>query len=86
MKQAQDDFNAKSASMNDDEKEAYSEQLEQGLQQKKIELLNAVRDKVNGAVKEVADAKGLTIVIDKSVTIYGGQDITDDVLKKITGK
>ncbi|WP_407635975.1 hypothetical protein [Propionispira raffinosivorans] len=42
--------------------------------------------KVNVAVKEVADSKGLAIVVDKSVTIYGGQDITDDVLKKITDK
>jgi len=28
----------------------------------------------------------LTVVVDKSVIAYGGQDITDDVMKKITGK
>jgi hypothetical protein len=41
---------------------------------------------INAAVKMVADAKGLTIVVDKNTAVYGGQDITDDVLKKITGK
>ncbi|WP_215831497.1 OmpH family outer membrane protein [Pelorhabdus rhamnosifermentans] len=86
VKQAQDDFNAKSATMKDDEKKAYSQQLEQGLQQKQQELINAIRDKVNAAIKVVAEDKGLTVVVDKSVIAYGGQDITDDVLKKITGK
>lgn len=86
IKQAQDDFNAKSASMNDQDKSALSQQLTQGLQQKQQDLINAIRDKVNAAIKAVAEAKGLTVVIDKSVIAYGGQDITDDVLKKITAK
>jgi outer membrane protein len=86
VKQAQDDFNAKSANMNDNDKKALSQQLEQGIQQKQQELINAIRDKVNAAIKAVADDKGLTVVVDKSVIAYGGQDITDDVMKKITGK
>ncbi|VBB09368.1 chaperone protein skp [Lucifera butyrica] len=86
VKQAQDDFNAKSANMNDQDKKALYQQLQQGLQQKRMELLGAINDKVDAAIKEVADAKGLTIVIDKSQVVYGGQDITDDVMKKITGK
>ncbi|MBU2703247.1 outer membrane protein [Sporomusaceae bacterium BoRhaA] len=86
VKQAQDDFNAKSANMNDQDKKALSQQLQQGLQQKQQELINAIRDKVNAAIKAVAEDKGLTVVVDKSVIAYGGQDITDDVLKKITGK
>jgi outer membrane protein len=86
VKQAQDDFNAKSASMNDNDKKALSQQLEQGIQQKQQELINAIRDKVNAAIKAVAEDKRLTVVVDKSVIAYGGQDITDDVMKKITGK
>ena len=35
------------------------------------------------AVKSVADAKGLTVVIDKNAVVYGGTDITQDVVKKI---
>ena len=38
-------------------------------------------DKINAAVKKVADAKGLTIVVEKSNVVYGGQDITDEVIK-----
>jgi outer membrane protein len=84
--QAKSDFDAKSFNMNDQEKQSYYQQLQQGLQVKQQELLGAIRSKVNAAVKEVADSKGLTTVVDKSVIVYGGQDITDDVMKKITGK
>ena len=38
------------------------------------------------AIKQVADAKGLSVVLSKDVTIYGGQDITAEVGKKITGQ
>lgn len=37
-------------------------------------------------MKAVAEAKKLAMVVDKNSTIYGGQDITDNVLKKIAGK
>lgn len=84
--QAKSDFDTKSVNMSDQEKQSYYQQLQQGLQVKKQDLLGAIQIKVNAAVKEVADSKGLTIIVDKSVVIYGGQDITDDVMKKITGK
>jgi outer membrane protein len=86
VKQAQDDFTAKSANMNDTEKKAYFQQLQQGIQQKQQDLVNAIRDKINAVIKIVADAKGLTVVVDKTAVVYGGVDITDDVQKKITGK
>jgi outer membrane protein len=84
--QAKSEFDAKAANMNDQEKKSYYEQLQQGLQVKQQELLGAIQDKVNAAVKAVANSKGLTIVVDKSANVYGGLDITDDVMKKIKGK
>ena len=42
--------------------------------------------KINEAIKEVADTKGLSVIVGKNVVIYGGVDITDDVLKKISGQ
>jgi outer membrane protein len=84
--QAKKEFNEKSATLSDKDKQALDLQLTQRVAQKRQELLKAITDKINVAIKEVAEAKGLTIVIPKSFVIYGGQDITDDVLKKITGK
>ena len=84
--QAKSDFDAKSVNMSDQEKQAYYQQLQQELQQKNQDLLVPINDKVMAAVKSVAEAKGLTIVLDKNSAVYGGQDITDDVMKVTTGK
>jgi len=86
IEQAKQDFDAKSATMNAQEKQAYYSQLQQQLNAKQAELFAPIHDKVVAAVKEVAETKGLALVVDKSVAIYGGQDITAEVGKKITGQ
>lgn len=83
VEQATKDFEAKSASMNDQEKQQYRMQTQQRLQLKDQELVAPILDKVRTAIQEVAKAKGLTVVLDKNNVVYGGQDITDEVLKKI---
>jgi len=86
INQANKDFEAKSASLNDQEKQNYHNQLQQQLSKKQQELFTPIRDKVVAAIKEVADSKGLAVVLDKGEVSYGGQDITVEVGKKITGK
>lgn len=86
LAQAKNDFDAKSANMNDQDKQALYQQLQQGLEQKKQELLGPINDKVMAAIQSIAEAKGLTIIVDQGSVIYGGQDITDDVMKAITKK
>lgn len=80
---ANKEFEAKAASLGDKEKEDLRIQLLQRVEQKGQGLLKAIADKINAAVREVAAAKGLTIVVQKSSVVYGGLDITDEVLKKI---
>jgi outer membrane protein len=86
VQKAKSDFDAQSVNMNDQEKEALNQQLQQGLNQKKQELLGPINDKIMAAIKSVADSKGLTIVVTQDSAIYGGQDITSDVGKIISGK
>jgi outer membrane protein len=81
---AQKEFEEKSANMNDQEKSDYYQQTQQRLQQKQQELVEPIQNKIKDAVKSVADAKGLTVVLDKSSVVYGGQDITQDVVKKVS--
>ena len=61
-------------------------QLQQRLQLKNQELMVPIFNKVDGIIKEVSDAKGLVVVVDAAAVIYGGADITDECVKKITGK
>lgn len=84
--QAKSDFDSQSVNMNEQEKQALNQQLQQRLNQKKQELLGPINDKIMAAIKSVADAKGLAIVVTQDSTVYGGQDITNDVGKIIAGK
>ena len=81
---AQKEFEEKSAGMNDQEKGNYYQQTQERLQQKQKELLEPIQKSVDDSVKSVADAKGLSVVLDKSTVVYGGQDITQDVIKKLS--
>ena len=83
---AKKEFDAKAASLGDKEKQEYYLQLQQRLQMKNQELMVPLFSKVDAVIKEVADAKGLSVVVDKGAVIYGGQDITDECVKKVTGK
>ena len=81
---AQKEFQEKSANMSDQEKSDYYQQTQQRLQQKQQELIDPIQQKVDATVKTVAEAKGLSVVLDKSSVVYGGQDITQDVLSKVS--
>ena len=76
MQEAQMRFEADNANKSDEE------QAQMELQQKEQDLISGIQKKIDDAVKQVAEAKGLSVVIDKSAVVYGGQDITDDVMKK----
>jgi Outer membrane protein len=85
--QAQKDFDAKAPSLpNDKEKQEYFMQLQQKLKIKQAELIKPIEDQVATTIKEVADARGLSVVMPMEAVVYGGQDITDDVKKKLSGK
>ena len=70
--------------MNDQEKAEYYQQTMQRLQQKAVELREPVVNDINDAVKKVAEAKGLQVVLEKTAVVYGGQDITQDVVSKLS--
>ena len=86
VEQTDKEFKEKTASMNDQEKQNYYNQLNQRLSLKQQELMGPIMDKMTGAIKAAADAKGISVVLDKQNVVYGGQDITDEVMKSITGK
>lgn len=77
------DFETNSANMNDQQKADYYMQCQQKLQQRQEELLAPLESSFNDAVKKVADAKGLSVVIDKGAVVYGGVDITQDVVSRL---
>ena len=43
------------------------------------ETLNPLKEKARAAVATAAKNKGVTVVLDKKITVYGVPDMTDDV-------
>jgi outer membrane protein len=84
--EVQKDFEEKSQGMTDQEKQDYYRQCQQRLAQKQQELAEPILKSVDDTIKKVADSKGLSVVIEKAAVVYGGTDITQDVLNKLTKK
>lgn len=82
----QKEFTEKSATLSDNEKRDLDNQLGQQLEQKRQELLKPIVNKVMAAIQDVANTKGLSIVVERQNVVWGGVDITQDVLAKIGGK
>jgi Skp family chaperone for outer membrane proteins len=53
------------------------------VQAKQKELLDKLTDKMNVAIGELAQQKGLWVVVAKPVTLWGGIDVTDDLIAKL---
>lgn len=70
----------------DQEKQDFYLKSQQMIADRGNELSEQLYKKVEEATKQVADAKGLSIVVAKSAVIYGGNDITQDVISKLTKK
>ena len=81
LETAQKEFTEKEKTLSEQEKQRYAVQLQQRVAQKENTLLSEISKKVEEAVEKVAKAKGLSVVVLKDTVIYGGTDITDDVIK-----
>ena len=80
------EFDEKSAGMNDQEKADYYRQCQERIFQKREELLEPVVKSIDTAIKAVADKKGLSVVLAKAAVVYGGQDITSEVIAQLGKK
>ena len=75
------------------EKETDDKKKAQIFQTKRTEAANEERKlmepifkDINLAIRTVANAKKITVVVDKGAVFYGGTDITDDVIAELKKK
>lgn len=80
---AQKDFEEKSKAMSDVEKQRYFKQLRERLAHKNQELMDPVLKKVELQIQKIADKKGLSVVVHKDTVVFGGVDITDEVIRAL---
>ena len=86
VEEVRKEFEEKSAGMNDQEKQDYYQQSQERLRQKQQELLDPIEQSITDAIKKAADKKGLSVVLMKDVVLYGGNDITQDVINNLNKK
>jgi outer membrane protein len=70
----------------DTKMDALSSKLDDQLQQKGEELSKQLTDTVTAAITDVAKNKSYSVVLDKQAVLYGGSDMTDDVLAQLGKK
>ena len=83
MEDTQKEMEQKAANMSDQEKQEYANQMRQRVMQKNQELMEPIKQDIDDNMKKVAEAKGLQVVLDKSAVVYGGTDVTQDVINKL---
>lgn len=80
----QKQFEEQSANMTDEQKQELFQQMQGEMNKKQEEIFKSMKDKVDAAIGSVASTKGLSLVVDKRVVLYGGTDITDQVAKQLS--
>lgn len=69
----------------DADKQRITMQFQQEFSDKQNVLLGPLYQRAQLAIADVAAARKLSIVVDKRIVIYGGQDITKDVVSDVRG-
>lgn len=67
----------------DAEKQSVTMRFQQELQDKQRELVGPLYQRAQLALASVASNRKLSIVVDKRIVVYGGQDVTSDVVSAI---
>ncbi|MDQ7824796.1 MAG: OmpH family outer membrane protein [Candidatus Eremiobacteraeota bacterium] len=80
------ELETKMKTMSDEEKQKVFSQYDSQLESKKNELYSPLLKKVTGTVETVAKNKGLVLVLDKQFVMFGGKNVTDEVVEALKGK
>ena len=78
---AQQEFESKSASLDNSGKQALGEKLSQQIAKREQDLMGPIQKKVQKAT--VAKRAGISSVVDSSAMLYGGKDLTSDVIAEV---
>lgn len=81
---AQKDFETSvNEKMNPEEIQKVRIRVATDLRQKQIDLVKPVQEKINNAIKQVAQQHGYTVIISSDVVFFTSADITEEVLNAI---
>lgn len=82
----QREFAQQSKGLTAEQRQLLDRQLQQQILEKRQQLLGGLDKEIRTAIEEVARAQGVSVVLERSVVLFGGVDLTDQVIGKLTGK
>jgi len=77
----QREFQAKAKNLTPVQRQELDRQLQQQILQRRQELLSGLDRDIRQAIAQAARTRNISIVLDRSVVLYGGVDLTEDVIK-----
>lgn len=80
---AETEFNQKAPNLDDKGKRELGEKLSAQVDKKESSLLNPIREKIRKTIGQVAKSHGITNVVDASAMVFGGKDLTEEVIAAI---
>lgn len=82
----QREFEQRSKGLNAAQRQELDRQLQQQFLKKREELLGGLDKDIRAAVEKVGKERGIGIILDRAVVLYGGIDLTDAVIAQLAGK
>ncbi|WP_027338788.1 OmpH family outer membrane protein [Halonatronum saccharophilum] len=79
----QSQLEEKAVDMTKEERQVLLQSYQEKLNRIEQELVSEVMENINGLIREVAQERGISVVVDKATVIYGGVDLTDEVLSVV---
>lgn len=82
----QREFNQRTKGLTAEQRQLLDRELQQQVIEKRQELLGGLEKELRTAVEDVGRAEGVSVVLERAVVLFGGVDLTEQVIKKVTGK
>lgn len=82
----QREFNQRTKGLTAEQRQLLDRELQQQVIEKRQVLLGGLEKELRTAVEDVGRAEGVSVVLERAVVLFGGVDLTEQVIKKVTGK
>ena len=79
----QKQFEAEAPELEDAAKAKLEQELNEKLAKRQQELMDPIQRRILRAIKEVAQEKGIPQIVKAEVILYGGKDLTKDVIAAV---
>ena len=80
---AENEFNEKAPKLDDKGRRELGEKLSAQVDKKEASLLNPIREKIRKTIGQVAKSHGIANVVDASAVVFGGKDLTEEVIAAV---